>query len=267
MNFKNFFKSIFFITVSFLIFSCGSETGGGTETEIRSYNDVKLDFEKLTFTPGINDIEIIGTADYVWKFRLIVPANASVSNKRPLIVSLHGGATIANSGFYKATSCLVEPGFESLDAYILSPASDGFPWFDEPNQYKVVELTRLVKEFLNVDSNKVAISGYSDGGIGAWFHAQYNPSDYSASIPMSAQYNPRSPSLGTSKINIPMYAIHGENDELFPLETTQQFVDLTIDAGTDITFVIATGLTHNNTCDYESYLKDAAIWLDTVVWK
>ncbi len=51
MNFKNVFKSILFITVSFLIFGCGSETDGGEGTEIRSYNDVKLDFEKLTFTP------------------------------------------------------------------------------------------------------------------------------------------------------------------------------------------------------------------------
>ena len=31
-----------------------------------------------------------------------------------------------------------------------------------------------------------------------------------------------------------MYVIHGENDELFPLEETQGYVEATIDAGSDI---------------------------------
>ena len=61
------------------------------------------------------------------------------------MVSLHGGTTIKNEELRKQTTCLAEPGLESLDAFILSPNSDGYVWFDEPNQDKVISLTALVK--------------------------------------------------------------------------------------------------------------------------
>ncbi|MBK8556750.1 MAG: hypothetical protein IPL65_13705 [Lewinellaceae bacterium] len=64
-----------------------------------------------------------------------------------------------------------------------------------------------------------------------------------------------------------MYVIHGENDELFPLAETQSWVDQTIAAGSDITFVVAPGLTHYAPCDYVPYIQDAVTWLKDVVWQ
>ncbi len=57
-------------------------------------------------------------------------------------------------GFYKATSCLVNQ-FRKFRCLYFIACNDVFLGIDEPNQCKVVELTRLVKEFLNVDSNKL----------------------------------------------------------------------------------------------------------------
>ena len=66
--------------------------------------------------------------------------------------------------------------------------------------------------------------------------------------------------------NIPLYVIHGENDELFPVEETQAWVEATVNAGSDVTFVIAPDLGHYTPCDYVPYLKEAAIWLKETVW-
>jgi pimeloyl-ACP methyl ester carboxylesterase len=66
--------------------------------------------------------------------------------------------------------------------------------------------------------------------------------------------------------DVPLYVIHGENDELFPLAETQGWVDATVNAGSDVTFVIAPGLGHYTPCDYVPYLKEAAIWLKETVW-
>lgn len=63
-----------------------------------------------------------------------------------------------------------------------------------------------------------------------------------------------------------MYVIHGEDDELFPVEITEQFVNKSINAGSNIEFVVATGLGHLDACDYATYLQDAATWLLTEVW-
>jgi predicted peptidase len=268
MIYKKSIKVITFFTFFLLLISCGgSEEVFDDGVYLKTFAEVKEDFQQLTFSPGINDIEIIGRANFLWKFRLLVPANASPSNKRPLIISLHGGATIKNETLHKQTSCLAEPGLESLDAYILSPNSDGFLWFDEPNQNKVLDLTQLVTTYLNVNTSKVAITGYSDGGIASWFFAQFHPSAYSASIPMAALYNPQVSTVPSAKINIPMYVVHGEDDQYFPLVSVQNYVKTAEDAGTNIQLIIAPGLEHLQSCDYVPYLKDAATWLDTVIWQ
>ena len=84
---------------------------------------------------------------------------------------------------------------------------------------------------------------------------------------MATSYNPIRPDPNISvKIDIPMYVIHGSEDQLFPLAITQGYIDTTVAAGTDLEFVIAPGLEHFNSCAYVPYLQDAADWLVNTVW-
>lgn len=270
-------QSIKVLSFSFLLLfftSCGGgdddNVAGGTvvpaPTQTRTADDVRADFSSLTIVAGVNDIKLESvTSGVYWNFRIIAPESASPTNKRPLIMSLHGGAT-AVTDFYKQTSCLIEPGLASLDAYILSPNSDGVQWYTNQNRVQVLALVEMSETYLNVDTNKVAVMGYSDGGNASWFFSQYHPSLFSAAIPMASSYAVTSQTGVTHKFSDPIYAIHGSNDELFPIATTEGYVNETISVGSDVTFVTATGLIHNNSCAYVSYLQDAATWLDTVVW-
>ena len=83
---------------------------------------------------------------------------------------------------------------------------------------------------------------------------------------MASSYSTTGPDDQPRKIDTPLYVIHGENDELFPLAETQAWVDQSVEAGSTIEFVVAPGLTHNQACDYVPYLKDAIEWLNTSVW-
>ncbi|HRV56011.1 MAG TPA: dienelactone hydrolase family protein, partial [Mangrovimonas sp.] len=67
-------------------------------------------------------------------------------------------------------------------------------------------------------------------------------------------------------IDVPIYAIHGENDELFPLSDVEDWVQASVDTGSDITLEVAPGLTHTEPCEYASYLQNAASWLENHVW-
>lgn len=261
------FKIILFSLILLLV-SCNNKDDVPSFENTRSLQDVIDDFSQLEFSEGINDIVLEGSfSNTLWRFRVIVPEGASETNKRPLVVCLHGGATIWGSDFHTLTACLEEPGLESLDAYLLCPNSEGWIWSGVPEQEKVLTLTSLVKDNLHVDESKVAIMGYSDGGNGAWFYAQYHPEVYSAAIPIASSYNPVRPGDIPVKIDIPLYVIHGEYDQLFPLETTQEYVDVTVEAGTSLEFIIAEGLEHYNSCTYVPYLIEAAIWLETQVWE
>lgn len=273
----HYLKALSFTFLLLLFANCGGDGDSDPNTNpnpnpdpdptpSRTINDVMDDFNSLTFVTGVNDFDLESTLEgFFWNVRIIMPEGASDVNKRPLIFSLHGAATAVSGSIHKSTSCLVEPGFDALDAIIISPNSKGYLWSEETSVFQIFTLMDLAKEFLPIDQSKIAVMGYSDGGNGAWYFAEFYPNLFSASIPMSSSYN--TAKTGTPvKFNIPIYAIHGSDDQLFPISTTEGYVNQSITAGSDITFVRANGLEHNNTCDYVSYLQDAATWLDTVAW-
>ena len=84
---------------------------------------------------------------------------------------------------------------------------------------------------------------------------------------MATSYNTYNTDSVGRFIETPLYVIHGENDDLFPLEDTQLWVDVTQAVGTNVTLVVAPGLTHNEPCEYVSYLQDASQWLINDIWQ
>ncbi len=233
----------------------------------RTAQDVIDDFNDLTINVGINDLKLESLVEGVyWDFRLIVPEGASSSNVRPLVIRLHGAAQSGSSTAHQSTSCLVEPAFEGKDVFILSPNSSGMLWTESPNIVQIQALEELVSGRFDIDQDKVVMTGYSDGGNGSWFYSQYFEGMITAAIPMATSYFVRDGNGQVVKINVPLYVIHGSEDDLFPLEDTQAYVEEHKDAGTDVTFAVAQGLVHNEPCTYEAELKKAVDWLYDEVW-
>lgn len=235
----------------------------------RTADDVRNDFQNLDFKPGINDVSLESiTEGLFWNFRVIVPEDASNLNKKPLIFSLHGGAQNISPNAHKSTDCLITPALEGIiDAFIISPNSNAKLWYDQSNQLQILALFDMATTYLPIDIDKTAITGYSDGGNGSWFYAQYFSSMFSAAIPMATSYNTKKSNGSIEKIEIPLYVIHGAEDQLFPVGTTQGYVEASIATGSDIQFIIAPDLDHYSVCDYTPYLREAAQWLVTNIWK
>lgn len=258
-------------TLLFHLSSCGGDDGPSDPPDIpdgpRTAQDVVADFKELDIKVGINDLELESLVEGVyWKFRLIVPAGATAENKRPLVLRLHGGALNFNPGAHKSTDCLVEPAFEGKDVFILSPNSDGVLWYSQPNILQVLALIDLTASNFDVDLDRVAVTGFSDGGNGSWFYAQYYASIFSASIPLASSYNTENSEGVINKIDVPLYVIHGEDDDLFPVDATLGYIQDSEAAGSDITFELATGLGHYEPCEYIDEMKNAVEWLETEVW-
>ncbi len=253
------------VTVS-TILSCSKSNEAAPIPEARTAQDVIEDFQNLDVQPGINDFRLETlVSDTYWSFRVVAPADASTDNKRPLVIDLHG-ASGGSPTAHQNTECYVETGLQILDAFIISPNAGFDEWYDPTNQQQVIALVDLAKSNWHINSSQVIITGYSNGGNGSWFYADYYPELFSAAIPMASSYDPERSSGEVPEIEIPLYVIHGEDDELFPIEVTEAFVDKSIDAGSSIEFVIAPGLSHLDVCDYASYLADAATWVQTQIW-
>lgn len=260
MKTKNKFTVVTLILV-LLLASCKDD-----EPDIRTVSDLRNDFANLTINAGTNDITIESLNEgQFWDMRIIVPESASNTNRVPLIISLHGAAN-TNSNLYKDTQCLLEPGFENLEAVLISPSSKGYLWFQGASQLQITAIVDLATRYLPVKASKVAITGYSDGAIGAWYYAQHYSDLFSAAIPISGLYNSADSNGVVRPIQTPIYVVHGTADQLFNYDTSATLIQASIDAGSDITFVSATELEHYNSCTYVPYLVDAAAWLEDTVW-
>lgn len=190
------------------------------------------------------------------KFRLHVPEDTS--SLRPLIIALHwsGGGNTYQEYF----DCLAVPGLDTLDAFIIAPQDNENDWGTTINLFNVSELRLLALRHWPVDPARVAVTGYSLGGLGSWHYANNYPELFSAAIPMAGTYRVTTP------VRIPIYFIHGENDELFPLVGVQQDAQSVTDTGGEAVLNVVPGLGHGQACDYVPALREGARWLLETVW-
>lgn len=253
----------FFLANVLILSACKSDEPIEQPAPQRTFVDVERDFSEIDISPGIRDIELEILNGTIYNFRVIAPER-NVGEDRPFILALHGASNSPDA--HKNTSCYVEKGLDTLNAFILSPNGEGGLWFTDFSQEMLGNLVFLARKYWSIDETKIAVTGYSNGGNGSWLLGKTQPGTISAAIPMASSYDVYEQDSTVSVWNIPMYVIHGENDELFPLEITQGWVEATSDAGTDVTFVVAPGLGHYEPCEYAPYLKEAAIWLKETVW-
>jgi predicted peptidase len=257
-NFTLFYVLLFTLSIQI---SCSSDDP--EPEQVRTFEDVENDFAAIDLAPGIHDIQLQILNGIEYHFRVIAPERADGEN-RPMVLALHGATT--QPGAEKNTACYVEPGLDTLRAFILSPYGEGGLWFTDFNQEMIGTLMYLTQKYWPVEHDKIAVTGYSNGGNASWLFSKFQSQTLSAAIPMASSYDVYELDGSVAVWDVPLYVIHGENDELFPLAQTQEWVQATADAGTDVTFVIAEDLGHYTPCEYVPYLKQAAIWLKETVW-
>lgn len=192
-----------------------------------------------------------------WRYNIFVPDSIK-ENAVPLILALHGG----NGDTHSAESfmqCLPLAGLSHMNAIIFAPT--GGQWWDELHAKRVVEFVRLAKLHWPIDSNKVAVTGYSNGGTGSVFFAKNHPNSFSAAIPMGADYKE------AECPGIPTYMIHGSEDEFYSPPALKRIVDGLIASNCDIQLHLIQGASHGSACQMDLDLRKAGDWLREVVWR
>ena len=242
------FRTLFFFLLSILVLSCQSTK------MIQKENTVRLAdyFEKAASKKGSIDFIIPDpSTKNSYNLRLITPIKEDDLPK-PLILALHWAG--GNEDYKVFSDCLIEPAFQELDAYIIVPDAEQQIWYTEHNQQKILELMEAAITLWNVDKNKILVTGYSNGGNGSWYYAEHHANLFSAAIPMASAYKV------SGAIKLPIYLIHGEKDDLFPVSTTLDFAKETEAAGTDITIKTNERLSHFEACAYAEDLKAGVDW-------
>jgi hypothetical protein len=184
------------------------------------------------------------------------------ASPRTIVIWLHG-AIVSDRGLpdgEKQVRTLVScfaPELSSLDPVILAPRSANGEWWHSAETAFVLGLVKAARERWPGAKDRVVVSGYSNGGIGAWYFARLYPEYFSAAIPVASN----STAAGASPL--PVYAIHGSNDEVFPIAAVRSALAHLHASGDDVTLREKPTGSHFSPCSYAPEVASAARWVET----
>ncbi len=214
------------------------------------------------------------------RYTVAIPSDIDSSSQRPLILALHYGwqGDIPRSYGRGFLMSLVLPALSNVDAILVAPDCPDVDWQQSTSETALMSLLEQLQEEFPVATEKIVVTGFSLGGMGAWYLANRHPSLFSAAIPMAAPpilTKPNVPvstvierlsdgvvdTIDVSSISIPIYAIHGREDEVIPLSPVESTVTQLQELGAQIQFVVVDGASHYNLAMYFAALSEAGEWL------
>lgn len=237
--------------IFFVFFITSFKIGYAQVATTSDFNPVvkKKSIKKMPFKEGQYDISFELTNNENWPMKISIPKieeDESVS----LILALHWAGD--QETYKEYGDCLVFPALDTLNGIIVVPSSDYGNWMDPKNEERVIDFIHKAIKFWPIAKNKIIITGYSNGGIASWNYASKYPKLFSAGIPMAGSYV-------SSKIKVPLYVIHGEEDELFNCDDVQSTIESSVKQGSIINLKIVNKLSHYMACNYVETLKETAL--------
>jgi predicted esterase len=116
-------------------------------------------------------------------------------------------------------------------------------------------------EEYHIESNRILLLGYSMGGLGVWYLAARHPDLFCAAIPISALVDAAATPIMD---DVPLYLIHGDQDELFPLEEVKRLYQTQKTGGADIELKIVLGASHYQMDQFITPLKATIPWIKNI---
>lgn len=179
----------------------------------------------------------------------------------PLVVFLNGKGECGTDGTRQtavgfAPAVLQHP--ERWPCIVLFPQKPDQEtrWVDhEPMVLALIEQTR--REF-NVDASRIYLTGLSQGGAGTWAIAARNPGLFAAVAPVCGYGEPGA--IGPALRDMPVWAFHGERDDVVPPMQTRAMVAAIEAAGGKPRATYFPEANHNS---WDAAYRDAALpeWL------
>jgi predicted peptidase len=197
------------------------------------------------------------------RFSLWLPQNYSPAKPEALVLALHWGLDLYPFISADFLETLVRPALEPLGAIIVAPERNEETWANPTSEEAVIGLFELLEEHYKIDPAQTLLMGYSMGGIGCWYMAARHQGIFKAAIPISAE-----PTQDAAEVawRIPLFVIHGREDEFFPVEKTNATVKELMSRGVAIELQILDNATHFEVGRYIQPLRDKVPWIKGV-WK
>jgi len=193
-----------------------------------------------------------------FRYVLTLPEGYDGVDPVPLVVVLHfSGHGFPYYGELLLTD-MVEPALRRLNAIFVAPDCPAKDWTQSQSEQMILFLLDYLKDKYTIDPARIMITGFSMGGIGAWHLGNRFPDQFALVLPMAAAPPEEILENGWT---LPVYILHGRDDELFPVVNTTRAVVQLEAAGVDIHYRILEKVTHYQTHKFHAPLQDAVSWI------
>jgi predicted esterase len=201
-------------------------------------------------------------------YLLYIPGEYGVNPERkwPLLLYLHGGdrentSVIVLGNDYPLNTLRNQDYFPFI---VIAPKTSGEYefWATDEMVDKIMMLLDEIQGVLSLDPNRIYLTGVSAGGNGTWSIGLRHPERFAALAPVMGYYEwPFSvPENICELANVPVWAFHGDKDEIIPLEAEQSLVDALEACGGDVQFTIFPGIGHDLNSE-KVYTSELYEWL------
>ena len=185
-----------------------------------------------------------GEVDARGGFDLYVPESYDGSGAWPLVVALHGGS---GNGTDFIWSWLREA--RSRRFLLLSPTSRGSTWSlqaPELDGLALRQMTDWVVSKWNIDSERVLLTGLSDGATMTLLVGLAVETPFTHLAPVSGVLHPMNFAIGNLERarGKPIYLVHGALDWLFPVTLAQEAARVLEEAGAELVYRELEDLSH-----------------------
>ena len=165
---------------------------------------------------GLLPSEQVAVRDRTYPYSLSIPQSYEPTRDYPLVVCLHGAGFTGEAYLDRWKSRLGE-------GYILAcPTYPAGAWFTRRAEELVLATIRTVQQRYRIDSNRIFLSGMSNGGIGAWLIGMHHAQLFAGLAPMASGIDdvlfPFLENLRTT----PVYIIHGSQDQVMPVDLSRK---------------------------------------------
>ncbi|HOQ33420.1 MAG TPA: accessory Sec system protein Asp2 [Candidatus Hydrogenedens sp.] len=201
------------------------------------------------------------------RYVVYVPYEYTPQTKIPMIVFLHGAGERGQNGLVQtevglATSIRRHP--ERWQAIVVFPQCPAGKYYNEIEEDIDLCINKTLKEY-NIDRKRIYLTGLSMGGFGTWIYGAKHTDMFAALVPICGggelafikqrlerpeipDETPQDVEQRVQRLkDMPIWAFHGADDDVVPVDCTRNFVQKIKDAGgTKILYTEYPGVKHNS---------------------
>ncbi len=146
---------------------------------------------------------------------LLIPQNYDRMKPYALVVCLHGAGFTGDAYLERWKARL-------SDEYLLAcPSYPSGAWFTRLAEELVLATIQLVQKRYHVDPDRIFLTGMSNGGIGTWLIGMHHAPLFAGLAPMASGLDGVLMPFLANLRNTPVYIIHGEKDQVMPVELSR----------------------------------------------